>query len=642
MSSRLLGLVAAFTLAGAAWAVDESMLEARAEFAEALARIGHDSGLDAGADSTILQQYPLYPYLAAARLAQRRPSAELDSEIRGFLAIHAGEPVAFPLHRAWLASLVERESWRALVDHYASTVASTETECQYLRARVNLAETDGLAELVAARWLTPTRLPSSCEPAFQWLRDTGQLGPAQTEARVRALLDAGEHEFARIIARRLPSPQAQRYMQWAEMLGDPLSAIDRVVESRSGIADEEALLAAWRAGARDDPREAAARFEALRRVLAPDDATVSRFALALALGLAWDRQPDTLRLFGRVAERDLDDYALGWLARAALWAHEWASAERSISMMSPAQRETSSWRFWRGRSLEALHDTDRARDIYRSILDADNFYSAMAAARLRSRLEPNVMAIDRSPEVLRSLESWPAIMRARELFALGHRIDATREWRHAMQFLSSAEKEQAMILAHDWGWYDVAVSTATEVGVFNHYEVLYPLPFGGEIASAARATRVADEVIYGLIRQESLFRPDAVSPAGAMGLTQILPTTARRTARDRQDEGLDTASLLTPAINIQLGAATLRSLLDRYAGQLVVALAAYNAGPGAADRWLPATTQPADIWIENIPFNETRDYVQRVIWHSLVFGWRQSGRPQDPSHWLEAVRRPGN
>jgi peptidoglycan lytic transglycosylase len=635
-----LGLFCALATS-AAFGVDEATLEARAELAATLARIETGATLDPAADSANLRQYVLYPYLESARL-MRRLGPDADADVRGFLTAHAGEPVAFPLHRAWLASLADRGAWRELIESYSQNVASTETECRYLRARVELGMTEGLEALIAARWLTPARLPPSCEPAFQWLRDIGALGAAQTEARVRALLRAGQYEFAAVIARRLPEPERTRYTRWVEMLSEPIVALDGLLNEENARAriDDEMLLDVWNTATRDHPAEAEARFESLRHVLELDAEATSRFALALALGLAWDRQSSTLREFARVTERDLDDYALGWLTRAALWAQEWSIALRSIEMMSPQERATSRWRFWRARSLEALDERQDARALHRSILPDDNFYAAMAAARLGTRLEPNVMTVEREPAVLSELESWPAIVRARELFSLGMRVDATREWRFAMQSLTADNKEQAFILAHDWGWHDVAVATATEAGVFNYYELLYPLPFGSEIASAAKATRITDAVLYGLIRQESLFREDSISPAGAVGLTQLLPSTAAWTARHWEDGPLDTSSLLLPETNIKLGAATLRMLRDRYDGQLVVALAAYNAGAGAADRWLPREPEPTDIWIENIPYNETRDYVQRVIWHSLVYAWRQTGRPQSAAAWLGAVVQP--
>jgi soluble lytic murein transglycosylase len=185
-----------------------------------------------------------------------------------------------------------------------------------------------------------------------------------------------------------------------------------------------------------------------------------------------------------------------------------------------------------------------------------------------------------------------------------------------------------------------AIATAARQGLFNDYDLLYPRPFDAEVRSAAARTGLGADLIYAIIRQESLYRADAGSRAGALGLMQLLPDTARRTARHWDLPAPTKASLLIPAVNVPLGAATLKDLVDRAAGQTSIAVAGYNAGPTAARRWLPPAALETDRWVENIPFNETRAYVQRVAWHSLVFGWLADRKARDVSTWLGAIQPP--
>ena len=180
--------------------------------------------------------------------------------------------------------------------------------------------------------------------------------------------------------------------------------------------------------------------------------------------------------------------------------------------------------------------------------------------------------------------------------------------------------------------------TAAQERLFNDYPVLYPRPYDREVAQAAKATGLAPTLIYSIIRQESLYQPYAVSSANAIGLMQLLPGTARRTAVAIGESRPSAEDLKRPAINVQLGAATLADLVQRFDGQLVPALAGYNAGPGAVARWLPDKPREVDVWVENIPFNETRGYVQRVMWHSVVFEWLSDGGPEDARAWLARVR----
>jgi soluble lytic murein transglycosylase len=148
-------------------------------------------------------------------------------------------------------------------------------------------------------------------------------------------------------------------------------------------------------------------------------------------------------------------------------------------------------------------------------------------------------------------------------------------------------------------------------------------------------------LLYGVLRQESLFRTDAASSAGALGIAQLTPATARETARRWKLPAPTRTDLFDPAINITLGAARVAELLERF-DAAPVALGAYNAGETAAARWLPPRTVDSDVWIENIPFNETRAYVRRVLWHSLVYRWLETGQPQSARDWLVEIATPAD
>jgi soluble lytic murein transglycosylase len=222
----------------------------------------------------------------------------------------------------------------------------------------------------------------------------------------------------------------------------------------------------------------------------------------------------------------------------------------------------------------------------------------------------------------------------------GLQNEATLEWRAAADMLTPTQQVQAVRLASSWGWHLQAIATAARQGLFNDYELLYPRPYDADVRKASSSTRLPQSLIYAVIRQESLYRADAGSSAGALGLMQLMPETARRTARKAGIKVPTRSELLTPSVNVPIGSAFLRGLVDRADGQLPLAIAGYNAGPNAARRWLPAAPMETDVWVENIPFNETRAYVQRVHWHSLVFDWLEERKPRDVSNWLGTVRSP--
>jgi soluble lytic murein transglycosylase len=215
------------------------------------------------------------------------------------------------------------------------------------------------------------------------------------------------------------------------------------------------------------------------------------------------------------------------------------------------------------------------------------------------------------------------------------------EWRDGYSRLSASDRQVAVVLANHWNWYDQAILTAAQQSFFSDYELLYPRPYDSYVKAAAEKSHLPVELIYATLRQESLYRIDAQSAAGAIGLMQLMPEPSRRTpARGSDSSGqIDpTKDPLNAATNISRGTAKLNSFREMFAGRVALALAAYNAGPGAVKRWLPPVNKDIDVWVENIPYNETRVYVQRVMWHSVVFGWLLSGKAQMTSGWLAEVK----
>jgi soluble lytic murein transglycosylase len=622
-----------------AGAENDPFAKTRTEFLEAYARASTKDG--AGVDSESLRTYPLYPYLQSARLRRAlldttTPLDSVDESVATFLAYYDREPVAPDLRRSWLDSLAARQQWALFLQNYREGFGGDALRCQSFSARIALDRTETLAADIAAQWLTPQSLPE-CDQAFEWLRARNGLPPALIEQRVKLALSKGNAAFARQIIAQLPASQTAPWLQWAALLENPRRGIDTLIASPNSALDSEAVLAGWAQFARKDRSGAIARFDPFIAARKLDQKAASPYALALALPLAWDRDPAALTYFAKVAPADFDDAALEWQARAALWAGNWNLVSRSIAAMSEATQKSARWRYWSARVADHAKDATTALALYRSVLADDNYYSAMAAARLDEPVVPHPQKLARDRTAIRQIEQLPAFVRAHELLRANMKREASHEWQFGFESLGEAARSQTVPLAVDWEWFDQAVATATQLRLFNDYELLYPLPFDREVRAAAKLTDVAPHLIYGVLRQESLYRADAVSSAGAYGLLQMLPATARRTAKHFERPRPSASDLFNPATNVTLGAGQLRILLDRFAGQTAVALAGYNAGPGAANRWLPAQPVDPDIWIENIPYNETRGYVQRVLWHSVVFAWLHSGHPQRTDAWLSRI-----
>ena len=599
-------------------------------------------GVDASAgDDEALRGYVLYPYLRAVRIERALARtlgawSATDDTTAALLAELGQTPVALDLRRAWLASLARRASWQAFLEAYDPAAATPVLDCEQFNARIARRDTTELAAELRARWLTGQRLPSECEPAFQWLRAAGELPDELVARRVELLLDNGQVSFARVVAARLPSEVAAPLLARAQFIENPKRMLDELVRDAGLEMPAPVVLEAWSRLARNAPEEALPRYDALSDRLA-NRADAAALAQPLAKGLAWDRRPEALDYFERVPSDALDRTGREWWARAALWAGDWDEARKAIAAMPSAEQADWPWLYWAARAAEQHGDEALARTLYTAALAGDNYYSAMAAARIDARVVPRLEPIPLDAAQVDAIAAVDAFRRVRELALVGLRDFATSEWHYGYALLPEEQRLQAVHLAVRWGIHDVAVATATSHGRFNDYTLLYPRPFADEVAAAARLTDVDADLLYGVLRQESLFRADAASSAGAFGIAQLTPATARETARRWALPVPQRDDLLDPAVNITLGAARVAELLEQFDSALPVALGAYNAGGAAAARWLPPRAVDSDVWIENIPYNETRAYVRRVLWHGLVYRWLATGEPQSTRGWLGAI-----
>jgi soluble lytic murein transglycosylase len=638
--------------AGTAHADDGSArAEARASFIAAMAAAQSGTGVAETADSEALQRYALYPYLQAQRLERRlelsrraassdaAAVAALDADIAAFLAQQGNLPVTRTLRPGWLASLASREQWDTYLRQYdPERDTQIALRCHWLTARTLRGPAEGLVDALTQTWLTPKSLPDACDPALAWWRERGGPGIELTEQRARLALAAGDAALGRYLARALPAGRAAPLLQWAALIEQPAREVDALIEQPARAVEPQALEDGWLRFARADAEAAAAAFPALRQARSLDETAASPYALSVALALSWSRHPRALEFFRQVRDDDLDERGHEWRARAALWVGDWREVAAAIAAMPEPLRSQTRWRYWSARASEQLGDRAQARTAYEAVIPTDNWYSVHAAARLDRKYVPQLQPLSLNDRDIDALAAEPAFVRTRELLACDMTSAAANEWRAALEELPPARQAQAIGLAARWGWHDQAIATAARQKIFNDYDLLYPRPFDADVAAASRRSGLPEDLIYAIIRQESLYRADAGSSAGALGLMQLLPETARTTARQAGLPAPMRSQLLLPAVNIPLGSAFLANLVERFDGETALAAAGYNAGPGAAKRWLPPVPLDLDVWAENIPFNETRAYVQRVAWHALVFDWLESRKPLDVGHWLREVK----
>ena len=594
-------------------------------------------GAPAVADAAELRASVLYPYVEVARLRHalsrvpdKARAPELEASIRALLVREGEAPVARDLRREWLSYLGARSAWKEFLVEAPAELPDAALKCHALNARRAIGDRDGVREAAVALWMEHREVPEPCEPLFKWLDTPQHLSDAEIEhrgikaAQLRARLPKALSS--------LPAPRRALVQMWDRLMAQPERELRRLLEApnklpRAPDADvAPALLEAFSRVARRDSRQSRVLHDALAQLPLLDAAARGRLAREHALGLAYDFETDAIAAFKAVPPEALDGPAHEWRLRAALWHGQWALAEEWLAALPAAQAAEPRWRYWRARVLQRRKDP-AAEALYAEVSREREYYGFLAAERLGRTpdLRPLPLVEDKAERA--RLAALPPMQRARDLVACELPDLAAPELRYALRDASAPSRAQAAALISLWGWHEAAVRVLSELQLWDDLALRFPIVYDEHISAAARDTCLPAEWLHAVLRTESLYNPRAISPAGALGLLQLRLATARQVARRH---GLPVPSrddLLRPDVNVALGARYLREMQDRFGGRFILTLAAYNAGPQRVPDWLPKQPLDGDIWVENIPYNETRTYVQRALSSVVILNWRRDGKP---------------
>ena len=674
-------LVAVPLLVGGKSAPKVNEAAVQAEFKAAIQRIRQHQPDQP--DSPALKSYAIYDYLLVARFRrdlEQRPGEDVDTAINAFLEAHAGEPVARNLRNDWLTSLAARRKWDWFMPR-ATDVSTPALICDRLQGKIAaladvpvaqgtaavqtagavaagqaihgaaaqtgspgsgagaqaspnasgaVAQANATAQAIAAealtRWSMAQKQPPECDPVFAWLRQQNVITPDLAEARTRAALAADNAKLAREFVVDVPPDRAAPLLQWAQLLDSSKAALTTLASTPMTPVEPAALAAGFDHLARADSTTALAL---LPKLLARPDMTPvmqTKLQRIAAMGAAVGRDSAAIAAFDLLPESSVDNDVREWRVRAALWAGDYQKALAWIDTMPPTQLSQPRWRYWRARSIAATQGNEAAAPLYAELAELRDFYGYLAADRIRHGYVLNAKASFNDETLQKAMAAQPGLIRAHALFDCGLDDEAMLEWAVVFGSADNALKLQAAHLAARWGWYSQAIVTLAQAGEFDDVRLRYPRPFTSAVAEASKQKQVPQDWILAVMRQESLFRDDAVSRAGARGLMQMTPNTAIAVAKRWHLPVPDKDGTFDPPMDVLRGAAHLRDLLDKY-GQLALTLAAYNAGAIPVARWAPTRTMDADVWIENIPYGETRNYVQRIVEHIVAFAWVRDAEP---------------
>ena len=598
----------------------------RSTFLKAEQALGRGSTTEFRRLSETLRDYPLYPYLEYQALLKRLDQASA-AEVARFLDTYGSTPLAEQLRANWLDHLAAKQRWRDYL-RFDVPSRSANRRCNHLQALIATGQAKQALPQVTEVWLHGKSQPSACDPVFDAWTKAGYRTEERIWQRIALAMEAGEWRLAEYLGRPLSNTDQVWLKRWVRLYRNPASAAEAQRFDKPHRYRETMLSQAVRRLARWDGLKALELWQDIKPRYPFDAEQIRRTEQYIVRNLVRTPGDTAYAFIRRVEVGDGDVEAHEARIRAALLREDWPQVARWIEALPAGERDLEHWRYWRARALAGSGDAAAARTLYEQVARERSYYGFLAADEIGADYHLEHVETPVSKQLIGEVAQMDAIRRAQELFALERWIEGRREWRDATSGMDAEHLKAAAKLAEQNGWHDRAIFTLARTGYWDDLELRFPLEHADLVAQNAARNGIDIAWVFAVMRQESAFMNHAHSHAGAVGLMQLMPATARNVARKvLKQKPPRKHELLEPEINIALGSAYLKQVKGELGDSAVLATAAYNAGPHRVARWLPERTLPADIWIELVPFDETRGYLRRVLAYTVIYEKRMGKTP---------------
>ena len=577
----------------------------------------------------------LEPWAAYWELRARLDSASA-SEVQAFLTRYAGTYQEDRLRNDWLLLLGQRRDWAAFSAELPNYRMNDDREvrCYALGLDTTRAAED-VAQELKRQWYSQKDSDDGCALTAAQLHSAKSLSDADIWRKARLAMENNRPRVARQAA-DIISAEAAKPVE--EIGANPARFLAKRAVAVGRNAKEWVVLALIRLAATD--HEAAASL--LDNHWSVHLTSEQR---SWAWGVIGKQSAQKLSEsasdhFAKARDHELHDEHLGWKVRAALRLSRWKDVLSATLAMSPDLSRDSTWVYWRARALLQLAKTEAERSqatrMLESIAGVRGFYEQLALDELGQRVHAPERPPALTAEEKEAARQNAGLQRGLYAIQIGLRSDGVREWNYSTNLhqrggMSDRELLAAADLACAREVWDRCINTSERTKAILDFEQRFPMPFKDTVLSRANQIGLDPAYVYGLIRQESRFVMDAQSGVGAAGLMQVMPPTARWTAKKIGLTDFKPHQITERDTNIAIGTGYLKLVLDDFAGSMPLAAAAYNAGPSRPRSWRGASGGPtleAAIWAENVPFAETRDYVKKVLSNTTNYAALITGQPQ--------------
>ena len=579
--------------------------------------------------------HALEPWAAYWELKARLNEAT-SQEVQAFMQRYAGSYQEDRLRNDWLLLLGQRREWGQFADlhpHYRMS-DDREVRCYALLiGQIKGTAPASAADDVRSNWYALRDADDGCTHAAGELYSYKKLSALDIWRKARLGAEANRSRVVRA-AVEIVAPEV--LTQLKEVLDAPSKYLLARNMAGSRVRQELVLLALIRL-ASGDPDSAAHQL----------DSKWSEYLSAEERNWAWGvigksaaqkLSGSAHGYFSNVTRNShLNDDLLGWKVRAALRAGQWKAVRNVVDAMGAEARQDSTWVYWKARAMLATKpseaDRAEARQLLEGIAGTRGFYEQLALEELGQRITVPPAPAPLTAEEKAAARANPGLNRGLYAILLGLRSEGVREWNYTTNLHTpGGMADRELLAAADFACqrevWDRCINTSERTKTVTDMAQRFPMPFRAAVVERAQGIGLDPAYVYGLIRQESRFIMDARSHVGASGLMQVMPATARWTARKIGLTGFTADQITDRDTNITIGTAYLKLALDDFAGSMPMAAAAYNAGPGRPRSWRNGPVLDAAIWAENVPFAETRDYVKKVLANTTNYAAMLTGQPQ--------------
>jgi soluble lytic murein transglycosylase len=584
-----------------------------------------------------LERYPLYPYLEYTELRYGFSNKKLP-RVKKFIQKYRDVPISYLLRSAWLNHLAKNKDWDSYLDLYTPQ-NSIERQCNYLRALIHSKREQEAFKLIKPIWLHGGSRPDDCTPAFKAWHKAGKLTPELAWERIILTMQEGDTARARYLRRYLPQNQKGWFEQWIHIHNNP-ERLARKVKPKVPKKLQQTIIAhGLKRLARRNINTALTVWKRLQKDKEFPKQLLQQAEHAIAMRMMRSKHKGSLKFLDQIQPHASDNKLHERSLRYALSRQEWDLVYKWTQRLPQRLKNKDGWRYWNARALAKLGKTEDAKAKLRLLAKERSFYGFLAADLLEVKYNLNHRPSKVSAQTMRQVKNNQGLIRSREMFLLKRFTSSRREWRAATKGMKPEQLQGAAILARDWGLHDRSIIVLAQGGLWDDLNLRFPIAHRKQVDKIARQKNIESAWVFAVIRQESTFIQDAQSPAGALGLMQLMPKTARSTARKLKMKRLKESHILQPDVNIQLGATYLKTVLNELGQNKVLATAAYNAGPGRVRRWLPKKPVPADLWVATVPFDETRGYLERVLAYTVIYKDRLGERTGRLSDIMPPIQR---